>query len=188
MTQDFFVEADPSFLISETELNHPVRSLIAELAKEVGRNVLDVGCNVCMDYPYMTAKDLIYVGVDKYSQFIIRAQELYPKVAVRTADVFSLPFDDNLFHTVYCKDLLEHLEYDRVPDALSEMWRVANRMMMLSFFNMPLKKKISWHDSGFWNNTLDSMELRRWLHALGVRSTRIIPNVLDRQELWILKP
>jgi len=89
---------------------------------------------------------------------------------------------------VYCKDLLEHLEYDRVPDALREMWRVTKKLMMLSFFNVPDQKKIAWHDSGFWNNTLDAMELRDWLLSLGVKRTRIKPNILGTQELWLCKP
>lgn len=40
------------------------------------------------------------------------------------ASVFDMPFEDRSFDKVYCGHLLEHLKWEKVPDALVEMKRV----------------------------------------------------------------
>lgn len=41
------------------------------------------------------------------------------------ADVYDLPLPDNYFLRIYLGHFLEHLEFDRIPDAMRELVRVA---------------------------------------------------------------
>lgn len=166
--------APPEFMENEQQLVHPVRTMIAEEAAKVGKTVLDVACNTCIDYPFMKAKGLEYTGVDYQEKFIKRARELHPGVDARVADALHLPFEARSYHTAYAKDLLEHLPPITVgtggggqiefsgnyQDAIKEIWRVADRLMMLALFHEPgVTAEVRYHSAGFWANTYSKREL-----------------------------
>jgi ubiquinone/menaquinone biosynthesis C-methylase UbiE len=46
--------------------------------------------------------------------------------------VTDIPFEDNSFETVSCFEVLEHIPWERVPAALSELARVSSRNVLLS--------------------------------------------------------
>lgn len=57
------------------------------------------------------------------------AEDLCPDIV---ADVLSLPCNDNEYSVVCCFEVLEHLPYEAVPKALSELSRVAKKAVVLS--------------------------------------------------------
>jgi len=168
----FFETADPDFLVSAMEISHPVRQVIADTAwTESCVSVLDAGCNVGMSYPYFRERTFLYYGIDFQEKFVQRAKELHPSGEFRVGNVLSIPFKDRSMDMVFCKDVLEHLEHPNYKQAVSEMWRCANKVMCVSFFNAPGEQKLSWHDAGFWNNTYDVVEFEMLLANLpGVSS------------------
>lgn len=186
-TEDFFKIVDVGFMVNVDQVNHPVRLLIAENALELGaRSVLDVACNVCLDHTIMSSRELEYHGIDFESRFIDKAHELYPGIDAQVASAYSIPFDDGSIDVVYCKDLLEHLapisESPNYQDAVKEMWRVANKAIMISFFHPPQpgREEISWHDSGFWNNTYNRDEIDSLIDDLPgayIKSISVTDNV-----------
>lgn len=162
----------PNFMENKDQLNHPVRVMIAEEAAKVGRTVLDVGCNTCIDYPFMKAKELIYTGIDFQEKFVKRAKELYPEVDARVADATSIPFVSRSYDTGYAKDLFEHLpplgQEPNYQTAIKEIWRVTDRLMMLALFHEPIsgvysKTIVSYHAAGFWDNTYSKSEINSCL-------------------------
>ncbi len=57
------------------------------------------------------------------------AADLKPDVV---ADVRDLPFDDNTFEVVLCCEVLEHIPFEDVPQALSELKRVSSGWVIIS--------------------------------------------------------
>ncbi len=57
------------------------------------------------------------------------AEELHPDV---TASVTKLPFSDNSFDVVLVGEVLEHIQYKDVPQALRELHRVACKAVVVS--------------------------------------------------------
>ncbi len=57
------------------------------------------------------------------------ASDLKPDVV---ADVRHLPFKDNSFDSVLCCEVLEHIPYQDVPQALSELKRVSQQHVIIS--------------------------------------------------------
>lgn len=49
----------------------------------------------------------------------------WPKPPDVLASVYDMPFEDDHFHQIYLGHVLEHLEWDSIPDALTEIKRVA---------------------------------------------------------------
>jgi len=132
----WWANASDDYMLVEVQLIHPIRSLMAEEAK-VGENVLDVACGQCISYPFFRKAGLRYVGLDITKKFIDFSRERYPDIVLYEANALNMPFADDSFDTVCCKDLLEHLNPGDVPTLISEMWRVTKLKMMIAFFIPP---------------------------------------------------
>jgi len=78
-----------------------------------------------------------------------------------------LPFEDASFDMVYLKSVLEHLHPEEWKLAISEIWRVAEKKIMLIFFIPPSDTpRYEYREEGFWNNRLDKNELLNFLTTL----------------------
>lgn len=108
---------------SEQQLAHEGRTWIADHVKKTSKSVLDVGCGIGFDYDHYRDSDIKYLGVDITPKFVDAARQR--GVPAQQANVLKLPFKDNSFDTVYCKDLLIHLQPGDWRVALTEMARVA---------------------------------------------------------------
>jgi len=105
------------------QLSYVAREDVAALVKAAGKNVLDVGCGIGLDYRYYKGGDVEYYGVDVTPKFVEEAHR--QGVPCQLGNVLHLPFADGSWDSVYCKDLLIHLPPDKWRDALREMVRVA---------------------------------------------------------------
>jgi SAM-dependent methyltransferase len=149
-----------------SEVTHPIRRVVADEARKAGSSVLEVGCNIAMDYRFM--EGLEYVGVDFQERFLERARELHPGIHVQQENALHLTFMDRSFDTVYCKDLLEHLAPDTWRIAVAEMNRVARHLIMVVFFRLWDKETgYYYHAAGYWDNTYNKDEVEACLREYG---------------------
>jgi len=132
----WWANASDDYMMVEVQQTHPIRSLMAEEAK-VGENVLDVACGQCISYSFFRKAGLRYVGLDITKKFIDFSRERYPDIVLYEANALNMPFADDSFDTVCCKDLLEHLNPGDVPTLIREMWRITKLKMMIAFFIPP---------------------------------------------------
>jgi ubiquinone/menaquinone biosynthesis C-methylase UbiE len=90
------------------------------------QSVLDVGCGIGLDYQPLS--NIKYQGVDITPKFVEQARK--NGVPCTEASVFDLPFPNNSFDTVYCRNLLLHLPPEQVFQALDEMARAARKQVV----------------------------------------------------------
>lgn len=90
--------------------------------------ILEVGCN----YGIVLAWCQGQAGVDSNPNNIALAKILAPKRKFLIADIRRLPFEDGEFDTVMLPDILEHLFWSDVPQALKEASRVVQRKLLIT--------------------------------------------------------
>ena len=88
--------------------------------------VLEVGCS----WGYVLAHlDPQGVGVDINPHLVTLARFLAPEARFETANATALPFDDATFATVVLAEVLEHLDWEDVPVAITEAKRVGGQVL-----------------------------------------------------------
>ena len=109
-----------------------IRCRIRDEVLTTGTSALDVGCATCIDYPLYREVGLCYVGVDFTYKLLAGALIITPDVPVVQGDAKKLPFRNESFDSVYCKDVLVHLPPDVYKKVLEEMWRVTKKVLMVA--------------------------------------------------------
>lgn len=98
-----------------------------------GLEVLDVGSGLGSNLTYLlsrgakgvTAIDVGFSGIsESRSLFSSLKPELMPRITFVNADASQMPFDDGVFDVLVSADTFEHIQIDRVIDALNECSRV----------------------------------------------------------------
>lgn len=172
---------------------HPVRRIICDIVSQNSNSVLDVGCGTCTDYLFFKDTPVVYHGVDVTRKYARVAHATYMVPSVSVASALQLPFTDNSFDTVYCKDLLEHLPPEAWKSVVTEMFRVATNQVLLVLFRTPTKgepelkqgEAIGFysrdHDRvvefGFWYNRYNETEIFELLHALGAEHIEVLRGI-----------
>jgi len=113
---------------TQEQVNHKGRAWIADHIKKTSRSVLDIGCGIGLDYDHYRGSDIRYLGVDITPKFVEAAKQRGAPAEV--GDVLNLRFKDESFDTIYCKDLLIHLQPGEWRRALKEMARVAKKQII----------------------------------------------------------
>jgi len=90
--------------------------------------ILEIGCN----YGIVLAWCGGQAGIDLNPHNIALAKILAPKRKFLVADIRRLPFEDGEFDTVMLPDILEHLFWADVPQALKEASRVAQWKVLIT--------------------------------------------------------
>lgn len=121
-----FMRRDPE------EANHPLRIRMGKEAARVGGSVLDVGCGTAIDYPRLRDLGFDYWAIEPMPNFKARAEELHPDIRILQERCWDIPFDDNTFDVVWCKGVVQHLPTGTYPEALDELWRVTDTLLMVS--------------------------------------------------------
>jgi len=116
--------------------NHPIRTMIANKAM-LGQSVLECGCASCIDIKYYNGTDMKYTGIDITLNFIRGAKRHDRNVDVRYGNILAIPFVDSSFDTVYASNVFEHLNSGEWVLAISEMWRVARKQILLALYIVP---------------------------------------------------
>ena len=127
-----------SFLQPSDNDRVPRRSLMVELLREHQvRSVLELGCGLGQLRQAILAASLpcAYQAIERSPKMIALARQLNPTLAVIEGDAEAIPFPDRSFDAVICEHVLEHLPHYRT--ALAEMARVAQRVVLIGWFNPP---------------------------------------------------
>lgn len=152
---------------NEAEYNHPTRKLIVEKSR-IGKTVLECGCASCVDYDHFKDSGMKYIGIDITLNFIEAAKRLNPEVDVRQGNIIDLKFKDESYDTVYCRNVLEHLNPGEWTEAIKEMWRVARKQILMGFFIIPDTEPIRYSkdEHGFNNNKYNIMDISEFCISL----------------------
>lgn len=172
-----------TFLRFKRQEEHPVRKRAIQIAAQLGKSVIDVGCASCIDYPLFKETGMSYTGIDFTPQFIVYAKRCHPNVDAQVADATSIPYPRHSFDVAYCKDLLEHQPPEQWKTILDEMWRVARNAVVITFFISPDENPVRYNlkelDGGvYWDNKYNVGEINKHLRGRdGFKSLEIIENV-----------
>jgi len=160
------------------QIDHPVRQVLSKTIKSLEcKSVLDVACGTGTSFIRLNKlPEMDYVGTDITVRFLkVAHNEYYIRNVVR-ASVTNLPFKDNAFEVVTCKDILEHLEPLKWIPALEEMCRVASRFIIPIFFNLfcssPTKSVIGPGDFYYSHINLEDVRAVLCLHDYEVSSIK----------------
>jgi len=75
-------------------------------------------------------------GVIKELGFSYESMDINPNLhPVHIGSVDNMPLGDNSYDIIGCFEVLEHLPYEKLTDALSELFRVANKAVIISLPN-----------------------------------------------------
>lgn len=85
-------------------------------------SVLEIGKGTGFVFEYLRKYGISVISVDFDPM-------LEPDVA---GSALNLPFNNNAFETILCCEVLEHLPYVNFKDSLEEIWRVAEKFVILS--------------------------------------------------------
>lgn len=129
------------FLRTSKAVEHPGRIAIADRCAEVGGSVLECGSATAVDYPLHVDRGLDYRAIDITPKFVEQARELHPELDIRVASVLDLPFEDNSVDTVYVRAVFEHMHPEEWPHGVKEMWRVADKQIIVGLYLRPDMKR-----------------------------------------------
>lgn len=171
------------------ENNKQSRKVVSNFVKQNNiKKILDVGCGIALDYKqYLDDNlDIEYYGIDLTSEFIKIAKREYPKTIMSLANSETIPYKNNSFDMVSCRDLLEHLDLPII--ALREMSRVSNKYVIITWFLPPSKKenlkKVNWLGGDVYYNQYSINYIESLLNKIGLRILEKIN--AGNNEIWIL--
>ena len=115
-------------------LDRFLRTLDHQISELAPASILDVGCGegvVTERFARLLPQTYI-LGIDADTATLQSEWERrkLDNLSFQTGSTYELPFDDNSFELVCAIEVLEHLERPR--DALTEMARVSNHMLLVS--------------------------------------------------------
>lgn len=178
--ENYWEHVNPSeFLQTGNEgYNKPVRQMYRALLSQLNAaSMLEVGCGPGVDYvgAINTCPGISYTGVDMTQNMLDYCKSKYPKGKFVKGDIYRLPFADNQFELVYCKDVLNHL--DDWYAGFSELYRVSSKYVLVNFFyglgSVTFKRKEQ--HTGFINNWVDWNEVMTKFVALKPVSMNVYP-------------
>lgn len=165
--------------------SHETNKVIAGAVAEVGGSVLDVGCATGITYEYIKPTGVKYTGVDFTKKFLVQAKKLNPEINVRFGSAFDIPFPNGSFSTVFCKAVLEHQHPDDYPKIIREMFRVAEKQVIIGFFMAPRGKTtiLLTKKEGLYANRYGKKEVVALIESLdGFKKLRIIEDLGPRRD------
>ncbi len=98
---------------------------INEINTRKPRSVLEIGIGNGLTSYYLKQR-----GIDITTLDIDR--QLHPDIV---GSILEIPFQDNSFDLIACFEVLEHIPYEKLPQALDELHRVSRRHVILSLPN-----------------------------------------------------
>lgn len=150
--------------------------------------VLEVGCGEGANIETLKehGRGVRFTGVDYSHERVAFCRRQHPEAQFHCADATSLPFADNTFDSVFCRDLLHHM-VDK-EQAVREMLRVCRPGGAVSLIEANGRNPIMWLYGRFVRVEADimncSMELFRGLvpsaHCAKVEARGSLPFPLER--------
>jgi 2-polyprenyl-3-methyl-5-hydroxy-6-metoxy-1,4-benzoquinol methylase len=121
------------FFISNFE-----KTLAKEAKKLKINSILDAGCGEGFTLEMLRKQKIgkTYEGVDFLKTAIEIGRKVHPKVKLKQASIYKLPYQKNAFDLVLCTEVLEHL--GKPQDAVKELFRVSKKYVLVSVPNEPI--------------------------------------------------
>lgn len=119
-----------------------IRNFEKTLAKEVKKikvsSILDAGCGEGFTLEYLRNEKIgkTYEGIDFLKRAIEIGKKIHPKIKLKEASIYKLPYKKDSFDIVLCTEVLEHLEDPQ--KAVEEMFRVSKKYVLVSVPNEPI--------------------------------------------------
>lgn len=119
-----------------------IKNFEKTLAKEVKKlkisTILDAGCGEGFTLEFLRKQGIgkTHEGIDFLKTAIEIGQKIHPKVTLKQASIYELPYKANSFDLVLCTEVLEHLE--KPQDAVKELFRVSKKYVLVSVPNEPI--------------------------------------------------
>jgi SAM-dependent methyltransferase len=183
------------FLRNEKAVEHPGRIRIADICAEVGGSVLECGSATAVDYPLHRERGLDYRAIDITPKFVTQARELYPELDIREASVLDLPLKDGEVDTAYVRAVFEHMHPEEWPHGVAEMWRVADKQIIIGLYLRPETKQYNGplfpppptHRRGAYTRRVNQDHLQRILDHLAGNNWihEVTPKVWKHRMNWI---
>lgn len=105
-------------------------SVLKDLKTKEGMiSLLDMGCGICVDLPFVKSLGFTYYGLDSSKDMIERAKQRFPNENIELGDVFKINYPDNQFDIVMNIDILMHIPNYSI--ALKELFRVTKKVFVL---------------------------------------------------------
>jgi len=156
---DYVSQALSNFLAPASVTCAPALSTFERLWNETlaqcpaaSLSVLEAGCGSANDYRFLVSHGLAgfvrYTGFDISAKNVANARRRFPDVDFIQASVLDIPAGAGQYEYVFAHDLFEHLSPPAFDKALSEVLRVAQKQVWLSFFNMDDIPEHEFHDVG----------------------------------------
>lgn len=123
--QAYFRKADQArfyWLTRNALMRLSQQTLLSTCAAPGGQRVLEIGCGEGADLYGFRESGAHLVGIDLYEQKLVFAVKHNQQARFIAANASGLPFEDNSFDLVFCKDVLHHIEAKE--KAVAEMLRV----------------------------------------------------------------
>lgn len=129
------------------------KSLISLIEPLSPKTILDVGCGEGFILNELTLKHVgqKIEGVDNSKTALSLGKKLFPRLSLKYADIYHLPYQNNSFDLVVCLEVLEHLK--NPEKALDEILRVSKGSVIISVPNEPFFRI---------SNLLRGKNLARW--------------------------
>lgn len=147
-----------------------------------GQRILDVGCGTGTTLVAANGLGAQVIGIDISNKGLRKAKHKIESGSFVSGDAHLLPFKDNIFDAVICKDILEHLSNDVI--ALREVHRVFKKnglFMIYAPYDGPLS--LEWIISkilGYNYIDVKSRHLRRY-------KNKELFSLLEKEKFAILK-
>lgn len=112
-----------------------------------GGRALEVGCNIGMQLRLLERANpsLELHGIEPQEYALERARSLSPNVHFHQGTAFELPFEDRSFDVVFTHGVLIHIHPNDLGRALSEIHRVARRLVLVHEYYAPELTEIPYH-------------------------------------------
>jgi len=127
----------PDYLLKTFE---PIWREVLENEHPSRISVLEPACGSANDYRFLQtfglARFLNYTGIDICEKNIQNAEQMFPGVTFRTANVLDIDAPDNSFDYCIVHDLFEHLSAEAMELAITQLCRVTRKALSVAFFNM----------------------------------------------------
>ena len=103
--------------------------------------ILDIGCGVGRDLRYFQECGWRIYGIDNNAGKIEKAKTSCGVNGVQVGDILQLPFRNEFFNVVYCRNVLHYLKIEEIPVAINESLRVLKKNGYLFFMFFSTKDK-----------------------------------------------
>ena len=104
--------------------------------------ILDIGCGIGHDLKYFHERGWRVYGIDKNAKNIEKIRTSYGVNSALVGDILQLPFPNDFFNAVYCRNVLHYLKSEEIPVAISESRRVSKKEAYLFFMFFSIKDKV----------------------------------------------